>query len=223
MSEFKVFVGNVPYMCSKNEFVECFENVNGYVTADVVRKNDSAVTRGFGFVILDSKENMDKLLSMNLKLKDRVLRLATYSSENVNVKPFTYKVFLRNIPKSSSSDEVMNVFSKYGNVESCNLNNRVDDSVDHMTAVVEFSSRQGLLNSLNEKEVNVGGNVVRIYPFRKKNRVLKPVSFNRNNDPNAAYRGGFESGKIIGYKEGYEVGYKAGLVATKNNVEVESV
>ena len=35
---YKIFVGNVPYECSNEEFRECFRDMNGYITADVKRK-----------------------------------------------------------------------------------------------------------------------------------------------------------------------------------------
>jgi RNA recognition motif-containing protein len=79
--EFKVFVGNVPFNCTQEEFQNCFSNVPGYKNADVIRRYNSNFSRGFGFITFNSDSDATALLSShdNIILKDRTLRLSRYS------------------------------------------------------------------------------------------------------------------------------------------------
>jgi RNA recognition motif-containing protein len=79
----KIFVGNVPFDCTNKEFQEIFDNVEGYISGEVVTKYNSQNSRGFGFIILNTLENAKKILERNdIILKERVLRFTEYDSKN---------------------------------------------------------------------------------------------------------------------------------------------
>lgn len=79
----KVFVGNVPFQCSQEEFNECFEKMTGFIKAEIVYKMNMSTSRGFGFVTFNSQENAKKLIENNfVVLKDRTLRFTEYSTKN---------------------------------------------------------------------------------------------------------------------------------------------
>lgn len=78
-SECKIFVGNVPFQCNQNEFAKCFEKMQGFVKAEIVCKSDMTVSRGFGFLTFDTKENARKIIGNNsIMFKDRLLRFTEY-------------------------------------------------------------------------------------------------------------------------------------------------
>ena len=59
----KIFVGNVPFQCSKEEFTDCFNKYKGFLDADIVNRFNSENCRGFGFVTF--KICPDVLFSLN--------------------------------------------------------------------------------------------------------------------------------------------------------------
>lgn len=97
MSEFKIFVGNVPFECNTIEFKKCFENMYGYVNAEIVTKYNTVIqqnihfdanrrsgtSRGFGFVTVNNQETANNLLNnTNINFKDRTLRFTEYIGNN---------------------------------------------------------------------------------------------------------------------------------------------
>lgn len=200
---YKVFVGNVPYTCDKQEFVDCFKDFEGFIECDVINKINSDTTRGFGFVIVNTQVNMDNLLQQSIILKNRKLRLDRYSTiNNIN----TYKIFLRNIPIHITEEEIIGHFeNNYGSVCSCNVNKNINGG--YTTAILEFNDQHCLEKALQDKETEINLNMINIYPFRRKNKNLN-IKMELKTDTNSIYRDGFNAGKLIGYKDGYENGMK---------------
>lgn len=85
-TECKIFVGNVPFQCNQLEFNECFEKMPGFIKAEIVCKNDGSLSRGFGFVTFDTKENAEKLIeNTNITFKDRILRFTEYTPHGQSI------------------------------------------------------------------------------------------------------------------------------------------
>lgn len=79
---YKIFVGNVPFQCSQSEFSKCFDLFPGFIKAEIVYKQNLNLSRGFGFVTFDTKNNAMILLdnSTQIQCKDRTLRFTEYGS-----------------------------------------------------------------------------------------------------------------------------------------------
>jgi len=87
----KIFVGNVPFDCTNKEFQDIFNNVEGYISGEIITKYNSQNSRGFGFIILNTLENAKKILGRNdIVLKERVLRFTEYDNKNKNKKKIYY-------------------------------------------------------------------------------------------------------------------------------------
>jgi heterogeneous nuclear ribonucleoprotein A1/A3 len=83
MSEHKIFVGNVPFECNTDEFKKCFENMYGYLNADIVIKYNTGGSRGFGFITVNNQESANMLLNnTSINFKDRILRFTEYIGNN---------------------------------------------------------------------------------------------------------------------------------------------
>ena len=75
----KVFVGNVVYDCTQEEFENCFKNIPGYVKGELVIGQNDDYCRGFGFVTLETINDLENLkLRNDIFLKGRQLRFTKY-------------------------------------------------------------------------------------------------------------------------------------------------
>lgn len=232
-SIYKVFVGNVPYTCGQDEFVSCFDKCDGYLSAEVIMRLDGTLTRGFGFVVLDSEEHVNNLLQQEIYLTDRLLRLDNYSSDgkenNKQRHMDTFKIFLRNVPSTTTGEDLEKHFSTYGTVTECRLNIRDDNTEPFVTAVVTFDQKDSLLSALTDRETDYEGTSIKIYPFNKKNRrstrntsygnygsydnssygnsSYGNNSYDNSSYDNSSYRG---NGGFGGENAIYRAGFKAG-------------
>jgi RNA-binding protein Musashi len=197
---YKVFVGNVPFKCEKENFVDLFKNLNGYVDSDVIRRYKSDVTRGFGFVSFDSADSAKVLLDTEeMNFGDRVLRFSEYSSRVKE--PIKNLVFVRNLPKTVDVENLKSTFSTFGEVKNCILNKNRDSGEPSGTCVVEFTEVDSMLKVLNERKVQFENEDLDVYKFRVKNNSRINT---KHNSPEAknAYKAGFKAGKRVGYQEG---------------------
>tara|TARA_B100001758_G_C18188399_1_gene493265 strand:+ start:112 stop:768 length:657 start_codon:yes stop_codon:yes gene_type:complete len=197
---YKVFVGNVPFKCEKEHFVDLFKNLDGYVDSDVIRRYKSDVTRGFGFVSFDSVESAKVLLDIEeMNFGDRVLRFSEYSSRVKE--PRKNLVFVRNLPKTVNVENLKSTFSTFGEVKDCILNKNRESGEPSGTCVVEFTEVDSMLKVLNERKVQFENEDLDVYKFRNKNN---PRINTKHTSPEArnAYKAGFKAGKRVGYQEG---------------------
>lgn len=103
-SEYKIFVGNVPYHCTQEEFCSCFEDVEGFIKAEIVNVYKTTVSRGFGFVTVKTLQDANKLKTReDIVLKGRILRFTSYS--DVQLKQF-------NVPYETLDRSNLQIFSK---------------------------------------------------------------------------------------------------------------
>jgi len=197
---FKVFVGNVPFKCTKEEFVEPFKNLNGFIDADVSKRYQSEDTRGFGFVSFSSKQAADNLLNVGeMSFNDRVLRFSEYSSRVKE--PRKNLVFVRNVPVTVDVENLKSTFSSYGEVKDCILNTNKLSGEPSGTCIVEFTEVDSMLKVLNDRTVSFGNEDLSVYKFRKRTPSKMGVQVKTPESRNA-YKAGFKAGRRVGYKEG---------------------
>lgn len=189
----KIFVGNVPFQCTKDEFMKCFETMEGFVDADIIRRFRSKLSRGFGFVVFDNEDSAKKLLeSEPIKLRDRELRFSVYSVEKNNKfsKP-DHQVFIKDLEEGETSDDLREKLNCYNDIISCIVSSRNGKTY----GVVGFKTQesyQDLLDRCSRSDVELN-----VTPYRR-----KVTHSRRINDPQSAYREGFRAGHTIGFKEG---------------------
>lgn len=207
----KIFVGNVPFQCTREDFQSCFSNMEGFVTADIIRRFRSKISRGFGFVVFGNQEQANKLLLReDITLKDRTLRFSTYDSktEEDNTeqsvrqqrqqkpKERYFTIFVKGLPNETSSEQLAAMFQQYGEMLSASVYERDG----RYTGVVTMKTEEGYNNALNGQY----DNNVNVYPYRRRKQQKHFIGYT---DPKVAYREGMKAGQIIGYKEGYDSGY----------------
>ncbi len=171
MSEFKVFVGNVPYSMGQEEFSKLFEQRDDFVSADLLRFSNSDRTRGCGFVSLSSEKGRESLLSEKMEVGEdnRELRFSVYTDKSKEDR--TYKLFLRDVDNDVNSDSL-----KLTGIKSLVKFEKMFDKKTNETtgnAILHLSNYDEMVEILKEKEINVNGNKMRIYPYRNKKSLVQ--------------------------------------------------
>jgi RNA recognition motif-containing protein len=147
----KVFVGNVPFDCSDEEFSDKFKDIDGYIKAEIVTKNTTGATcsRGFGFVTVgnsddincSSEQNAKKLLKRDdIDIRGRTLRFTEYISNNRKLnRPKNNYILLEKIPKSLSRKDIYDNLSTLTSIGKCFIQSNRETGEHKDTAIVEIS------------------------------------------------------------------------------------
>jgi RNA recognition motif-containing protein len=214
----RVFVGNVPFQCTSEEFQDCFKEVNGYVTAEPIKRYGSSdMSRGFGYVVFDTNERAEEFLNNSneqeeFNLKDRVLRFDTYQSredtptrreprlDSFNQRMSNYKIFIDNLAEDTTKDDLQDCFSEYSDIIACFVNiskpSNEGDKVKN-TGVIIFSTQESCQQSIDNPPVLKSTNEqLFIKPYKQFNQKQVP-------DVSKIYNKGYESGRIVGFQEGF--------------------
>lgn len=190
----RVFVGNIPYECTQQEFYNCFKNMNGFVGADLMLNIRSNLSRGYGFVVYDTPENANILVNSSVSIKERELRFSPYSAhtqrrlqidktlDNHQVP----KIFVPNMELTIDPHELTKEFAEYGEVVSCNMTIKNNKTY----AVILYKDIEAYDACLTNK----------------KDREVVPYETNihKYHDPAVIYREGFRAGQLVGYQQGLE-------------------
>lgn len=139
----KVFVGNVPFQCTKDDFVSCFKQYNGFVDGEIINDTKTNESRGFGFISFKTVNDVNMFLDSNntVLLKNRQLRFTKYSDSPKNtINPIINKnyLFIKNIPISITSSILKYIFSQYGLVGKCFVCTNINTGEHLGTGVVEM-------------------------------------------------------------------------------------
>lgn len=131
--ECKIFVGNVPFDCTHNEFKECFKNVNGYVTADLINM------RGFGFIVLESKTQRDRVIFDNsFFIKGRKLRLSKYDNQSKKQLEKSAFIKLEGISPNITREDIYEEFKHFCEIGKCFIDTNRSTGEKLSTGVVEI-------------------------------------------------------------------------------------
>lgn len=115
-TECKVFVGNVPYQCTQEEFDNCFSDVDGFIKAEIITVHKTDTSRGFGFVTLRTHHDAEKLkCRTDITFKGRVLRFTPYQNESPksHLEPHNSYVYVDKIPTGKDRVWLRSMFSSY--------------------------------------------------------------------------------------------------------------
>lgn len=183
----KIFVGNVPFQCNEIEFVKCFESLPGFIKAEIVYKQNTNISRGFGFVTFDNKNNAMNLINENIqiKCKNRILRFSKYESleNNVHQKKNHYDnskmqfKFDKNIVmiKNKSENIVMTrdylyeIFKNFGTIAKYFVMTDQDTGTSKKYGIIEFDNKNDYYNILKKKEIITNdGNIFEITKWKNK-------------------------------------------------------
>lgn len=219
----KIFVGNVPFQCIENEFKQCFKDVAGFVSAEIVTRHNSPYSRGFGFVTVKTPEDAKKLIQRNdILFKDRILRFTEYNFQDKIKIPKQQKnyLFVKNVPKEMTREQLKNIFSVKGTIGACFINTNIRTGESRGNAVIEIKDNNIFESLMNEKIVKINNEYifeVSRWRYKPKLKTFTKDSFYRQNnkiDSKEIYRIAFNAGVNVGRLEGLRI------AKNKKNTEV---
>jgi RNA recognition motif-containing protein len=206
----KVFVGNVPYQCTRDEFKECFLQLDGFIMADIIRRHKSKLSRGFGFVVFDTENNAKKLLDVGeINLKNRTLRFSEYEKSVNQEQPQdkSYQIFVKDLDDDVTHEKLRRILENDSfDIVSCfvTLKN------DKMFGIVNLDNYETYAKILKNPPV-INGKKMNLTPYKnyqKKNPHFVNVK--------VAYQEGFRSGQSVGFQQGLE--HKKNITDYNNGV-----
>ena len=118
-TENNIFVKNIPKDITQKEFYDYFNKFGNIVSCKIAEDEDGE-SMGFGFVLYDSEENAKNAIKeCNGQNWNGKKIYVSQFIKNRPKKPLRFNnVYVRNIPKDWSEDEVRKYFSKFGEIGS---------------------------------------------------------------------------------------------------------
>ena len=197
----KVFVGNVPFQCTREEFQECFKHMEGFETADIIRRYKSKLSRGFGFVVFKEEAQSKKLLDdvNEIKLKDRVLRFSSYENEEKPTKiKNSHQIYVSNLDIDTTHEQLKNAIQNTGtSVSACfvNVKNNKNIGIICVNSLEDYTKLLENPPFLNDKPLI-------LKPYRRNNK----TDNTHHTNARVAYREGFRAGHLVGFQQGFQQG-----------------
>ena len=170
--EFKLFVSNVPYNCTEEEFVKFILALSPSSIKDarLVKKTNSPVNQGYGFVTLLTQESVDWLKKQEVILNGRKLNMTDYANQHK-----FYKLHVMNVPETLTEQTLFEMFSQFGKVDNVKKDYNFTTKVFKGTAMVVFTNYEDFNSVLTKKELVFPDDVKltvtkRRLPFNKKSQ-----------------------------------------------------
>lgn len=169
--ECKIFVGNVPYHCTQQEFIECFQSVPGFLNAEIITVHKTNISRGFGFVSVKNFECAEELKKRNdIILKGRNLRFTPYlhDSEKRSFDGYSNYVFVDGIGENKTNKWLKNVFSQYEPIGRCFVSVNQDTGEKKYNGVVEILDDEKYRLILNKRFHQINGITIETSRYKTK-------------------------------------------------------
>jgi RNA recognition motif-containing protein len=176
--EYKLFVGNIPFDCKKKDFKKCFQNFDGFVSADLIVNSNS---KNFGFVVFNKKNTVDNIIKdNNIIIGERKLRLTRYFDKNNKVQNY---IRLENIPDTITDKDIRTEFENYSQVGKCFINMDRETGKLKSTGIVEIMETEIFEQLLSLDVILIKD--IQILMKRYVNKII--VNKDKNNEINYNY------------------------------------
>jgi RNA recognition motif-containing protein len=184
----RIFVGNVSFQCTKEEFTKCFSSMEGFKESFMATKYNSVLSRGYGVVTFDTEENAKKLLDKHIYLFDRELKFSIFVDKENNTKSTyekSYKFYIAHPKSDTDVNTLKELFNDCGNI---NVFYTKTDIKGQQYSIIGFTTdvREEVLN---KKFTYDGLNLV-VLPFKRRTNRYNNNNYNNYNQPRyRSYRG----------------------------------
>lgn len=162
-SGYKVFVGGLSINCKSKELRQYLEKFGEVTQCDVAGEKEGK-SKGFAFATYRTKEARTAALGKNHQLKGKSFEVrelvdSTKNSE-ILLELSRRKLYLSNLKKSVTENELISFFSKYGTVEELTINRDVETQESKGFGFVMFadcSSVHAILGPNQSKVMKFAG------------------------------------------------------------------
>lgn len=151
--EYKLFVKNIPFNCAEDEIVTFMKNIKGVkdVSIKFVTFNGRIVNKGFGIITFDSQETCEATKNDTYVYAGRTLKFKDYVNQNKS-----YNIHVMNVLEEMKEQEIFDVFSKFGKVDSVRKDINSYTGKFKGTAVVTMTNYEDFSKVLSEKSISIG-------------------------------------------------------------------
>ena len=117
--ENNIFVKKIPKEITPKEFDEYFRKFGNIVSAKLA-EDEEGESMGYGFVLYDSEEGAKKAIAEchGKEWNGKKLFVAQFQKNRPKQVPKYNNIYVRNIPKNWSEDDIKKYFSQYGEIGS---------------------------------------------------------------------------------------------------------
>jgi len=155
-----LIVKNIPYDCYTNEFEKVMRQIKGIVDYKLVYK------KGYGYINVDTDENVSDLLKADLHIRNRILRFSKYKTERYCYREKT--IFIKNIPKNITNDTLLEIFKiNFGQIKHIILYFNSDGNSTGNCSI-EFENNDSYQKALNQRILVCDFGTLIIHAFRYK-------------------------------------------------------
>lgn len=158
---YKIFVGGLDIDTTEEDLTEYFSKYGKVVERLIKVDLKTKKSRGFGFIGFKSADSVEKVLEHNehkINGKKIDCKLAMSKEEayslNKNLKETCRKIYVSNIPREISRDDLVNFFNQNGTVVEINLMFKKKETG---FCYVIFKDEQDAVNLINKRLVEVKG------------------------------------------------------------------
>jgi hypothetical protein len=152
----KIFVGNVPYQCTQDEFEKCFENVQGFVKAEIITVNKKYV----------KDKNVDRIMNRDGWIENAMQYRKRTPSNDINSDELIDDHYFRNDCNNNNDND--------DDIE----NDNNDNNVDNINPIC-MSRGFGFVTMNNMKDAE---NLKKRDDIMFKGRILRFTSYQNEND-----------------------------------------
>lgn len=160
-NSFKIFVGGLDLETTEEDLKEYFSKYGTVVELLIKINVKTKKSRGFGFVGFKSPESIDKVLRVSehflmgkkIDCKRAMTKEEAYSL-NKNLKETCRKIYVSNIPKDVTKEEIHNFFSEFGDLDEVNLMFKKKETG---FCYIVFKKEEDALNVINRNVVEIKG------------------------------------------------------------------
>ena len=155
--EYNIFIKRIPKEVSTKEFAEFF-SAYGKIVSCKIAEDEDGEPMGYGFVLYNTEEGAKKAIKEcnGKEFHGKKLFVAQFQKNRPKQEVKYNNIYVRNIPKNWTEDDIRNYFSKYGEIgsmlvkspEEVKLNKNLPEEkrksiLEHKYAFVCFKSLDG--------------------------------------------------------------------------------
>lgn len=163
MEQHTLFIGGLPNYFTEQECKSHFAQFGQITKLNLVKKKNSTITKGYGFVTFKSEDSLKKAISQPIqKIKGRIVdcQRAAASCKGKKPRKQMFRLFIGRIQKSTSTEELETYFSQFGTVRQAYLIKDPKTLQNKTYGYIVFSEEASLERALKKEQHFVKGDLI---------------------------------------------------------------